>query len=72
MQKEEMWEYLNKNTELKDMLTKEYIYNLVYGELSRMGTINEITKILEIRKIPNLIFLIMIDDFWDPDFKTSK
>lgn len=65
MQKEKMWEYLNKNTELKDMLTREYIYNLVYGELSRMGTINEINKILGIRKIPNLIFLIMIDDFWD-------
>lgn len=59
------WNYLNKNNELMDMLIMEYIYNLIYGEVSRMGTINEITHILSLRKIPNMVFILMIDDFWN-------
>lgn len=56
---------LEQINEVKDMIIMEYIYDLIYGETSRIDSIKNITSIVNLNKIPNIVLTLMVDEFWD-------
>lgn len=57
--------FLSNDERYIDMLVMEYIYSLIYGDISRIKKINRFTYLLNLKKIPNIVFTLMVDDFWD-------
>lgn len=51
--------------EFKDMMILKYVYDLIYGYVSGIDAINDITYMLGLKKIPNIVVTLMVDDFWD-------
>ncbi|WZL73019.1 helix-turn-helix domain-containing protein [Clostridiaceae bacterium 35-E11] len=50
---------------VKDILSMEYIYDLIYGNTSRMKTFKEISKFMDLDKIPQMVLTILCDNFWN-------
>ncbi len=50
---------------LRDMLSMEYIYDLIYGHLERLQKIHPILEYANIDVHPQIILTIMLDDFWN-------
>lgn len=53
------------SSQFKDLVTLGYVYDLIYGDLSRIDMIKNVTNIIKFNRIPNIVFVLMIDDFWD-------
>lgn|GEM_PF-2617574 len=49
---------------LYDILTKEYIHNLIYGDYYRAKIFNERFKEFKISIKTNYVITVMYDDFW--------
>lgn len=56
---------LQKDKDLKDIFTLKYIYDLIYGYVSEKDLIEDITEMLGLRNIPNVVLTLEVDDFWD-------
>lgn len=48
----------------KDMLTMEYIYDLIYGYASRITQIKSLETLYPLESPSHVILLLMVDDFW--------
>lgn len=49
---------------LYDMITKEYIYNLIYGDLARAKLFKDTFESYKLNLKTNYILIVMYDDFW--------
>lgn len=56
---------LDKDYVIKDILSMEYIYDLIYGNTSRINTLREISTLMGLEKVPQLALTLMCDDFWN-------
>lgn len=54
----------NKNYIIKDILTREYIYNYIYGNIDRANYSKFIFDYFDISIKPNIVLTIIYDDFW--------
>lgn len=61
-----------KYEKYKDMLVMQYIYDLIYGNVANKEAIDDITSILNLTRIPNVVITIMVDDFWDICFNLDN
>ncbi|MBU5668395.1 AraC family transcriptional regulator [Peptoniphilus sp. MSJ-1] len=59
-----MQEKFKKDQLLYDILTKEYIHNLIYGDFYRTKLFKERFKEYEIAIETNYVITVMYDDFW--------
>lgn len=48
----------------KDILSMEYIHDLIYGHLERLTQLQPMFQLMEIDIKPQIIFTIIYDDFW--------
>ncbi|KGK85990.1 helix-turn-helix domain-containing protein [Clostridium sp. HMP27] len=55
----------DKDYVIKDILSMEYIYDLIYGNIGRIKTLKETTKLMGLIKVPQLVLTLMCDDFWN-------
>ena len=55
---------MEENFLLYDIITKEYIYNLIYGDLSRAKLFQSTFNKYELDLNTNYILTVMYDDFW--------
>ena len=46
------------------MFTSFYIFDLIYGDLTKLNALNEITG-FKMDDLPNSVITLMIDDFWE-------
>ncbi|WP_138160373.1 helix-turn-helix domain-containing protein [Peptoniphilus catoniae] len=49
----------------KSMITSFYIYDLIYGDLSRLDDIKNMKTQIGLKDKPNCAITIIIDDFWE-------
>lgn len=47
-----------------DLITREYIQNLIYGNYERVSLLEAVAKNLSVSINPNFVFTIIYDDFW--------
>lgn len=55
---------LFNNPIYKSMFTSFYIFDLIYGDLTKLNALNEITG-FKMDDLPNSVITLMIDDFWE-------
>ncbi|WP_339064744.1 helix-turn-helix transcriptional regulator [Fusobacterium polymorphum] len=55
---------LFSNPIYKSMFTSFYIFDLIYGDLTKLNALNEITG-FKMDDLPNSVITLMIDDFWE-------
>lgn len=55
----------DKDYVIKDILSMEYIYDLIYGSIGRIKTLKETTKLMELIEVPQLVLTLVCDDFWN-------
>ena len=55
---------LFNNPIYKSMFTSFYIFDLIYGDLTKLNALNEITG-FKMNDLPNSVITLMIDDFWE-------
>ena len=48
----------------KSMFISFYIFDLIYGDLTKLNALNEITG-FKMDDLPNSVITLMIDDFWE-------
>lgn len=48
----------------KDMLTMEYIYDLIYGYASRITQLKSLETLYPLESPNHVVLLLMVDDFW--------
>ena len=55
--------FLN-NPIYNSMITSFYIFDLIYGDLTKLEALNKLTN-FSIKDLPNSVIILMIDDFWE-------
>ena len=55
--------FLN-NPIYNSMVTSFYIFDLIYGDLTKLEALNKLTN-FSIKDLPNSVIILMIDDFWE-------
>lgn len=55
----------DKEYVIKDILSMEYIYDLIYGNITRVNMLNEISKLMGLERVPQIVLTIQCDDFWN-------
>lgn len=55
----------DKDHVIKDILSMEYIYDLIYGNIGRIKTLKETAKLMGLIKVPQLVLTLVCDDFWN-------
>lgn len=55
---------LFNNPIYKSMVTSFYIFDLIYGDLTKLKALNELIG-FNIKDLPNSVITLMIDDFWE-------
>ncbi|MBF1201068.1 MAG: AraC family transcriptional regulator, partial [Fusobacterium periodonticum] len=53
-----------KNPIYNSMITSFYIFDLIYGDLTKLEALNKLTN-FSIKDLPNSVIILMIDDFWE-------
>lgn len=63
-QTEDQTEDPAKDAIFKEMLTMEYIYDLIYGYASRITQLKSLEALYPLESPNHVVLLLMVDDFW--------
>ncbi|SCZ78118.1 helix-turn-helix domain-containing protein [Acidaminobacter hydrogenoformans] len=55
---------LDQDAIYKDMLTMEYIYDLIYGYATRITQLKSLETLYPLESPNHVVLLLMVDDFW--------